>query len=215
MKYHASAILLFAVFVGLAVLVQSNNDLKQWDYETFKKINSSHGSLVDSIMFAFSAYGREVVWIGVLIGLFVFGKSQGRRVAVLLVITFLILIPTGAIIKEVMDRPRPNPSFTSLLLTSEHNDPSFPSGHALITSAGACIMLTSYISGRQKILSIALGIEALLVGYSLIYVGAHYLLDVLGGLLLGTATSLIIVGSQNKLESLFQFVEFIKNKIKV
>ncbi len=215
MNYHVSAaVLLFAAFIVLTVLVQSNYDLKQWDYEIFKKINITHGNFIDSVMFAFSAYGREVVWIGVLVGLFAFGKVQGRRVSILLLITFLILIPAGAIIKDIIDRPRPNPTFINLLLTTEHHDPSFPSGHALITSAGALIMLTSYISGRQKILSIILGFEALLVGYSLIDVGAHYLLDVLGGCLLGTATSLVIVGNQNRLESLFQFVESVKNKIR-
>ena len=197
---------MFSIFVILTICVVTNDSIRQWDYEIFKKTNTTHGILIDSIMYIFSAYGREVVWIGVIGFLFVFGKVQGRKIAILLVIAFLILIPSGMIIKDVVDRPRPDAIFTDLLLTTEHNDPSFPSGHALITSAGACIMLTQYVSGRQKILSIILGFEAAIVGFSLIDVGAHYFLDIVGGILFGTSVSLVIARFQNKFEPIFQLV---------
>ena len=213
-KYHIVSAILFVAFVILAISISENDALKQWDSDVFKKINVAHGTLADSIMFVFSAYGREVVWIGTIIGLFAFGKTQGRKVSILLVIVFLILIPSGMIIKDVIDRQRPDATFTNLLIKTEHDDPSFPSGHALITSAGACIMLTSYTLGKQKILSIILGIEAAIVAFSLIDVGAHYFLDVVGGILLGTATSLILVGLQHKLEPIFVFVNSITNKIR-
>ncbi len=212
MKYHIVAGLLFIGFIILTIFVVTNDSLRQWDYEVFKKINTEHGTVIDFIMFVFSAYGREVVWIGVVGFLFVFGKVQGRKVAILLVIAFLILLPSGAFIKDIVDRPRPVATFTDLLLTTEHGDPSFPSGHALITSAGACIMLTQYASGKQKILSVILGFEAIIVGFSLIDVGAHYFLDVVGGILFGTAISFTIIGFQNKFDPIFHLVNSVTKK---
>ncbi|GEM_PF-6149091 len=208
------AAFLFSIFIILTISVMTNDPLRQWDYETFEKINIKHGTFVNFVMFVFSVYGREVVWIGVIGFLFMFGKVQGRKVAILLVITFLILIPLGIIVKDVIDRPRPDATFTDLLLTTEHNDPSFPSGHALITSSGACIMLTQYNSGRQKILSIILGFDAVLVGFSLIDVGAHYFLDVVGGILLGTATSFVMISFQNKFEPLFSIADSVRKRIR-
>lgn len=195
-------------------MIVTDYSLKQWDYEIFKKINIKHDAIIDSVMFIFSAYGREVVWICVVGFLFVFGKAQGRKVAILLVISFLILIPSGIFVKDIINRPRPDATFTDLLLTTEHGDPSFPSGHALITSAGASIMLTQYTSGRQKILSIILGIEAAIVGFSLIDVGAHYFTDIVGGILFGIAVSFIISRFQNRFEPIFRFVGSLTKRIK-
>ncbi len=214
MKYYIVAALLFSAFIILTISVVTNDSLRQWDYEVFKKINVKHDTIIDFMMFVFSAYGREVVWIGVIGFLFVFGKVQGRKVSILLVIAFLILIPSGTFVKDVVDRPRPDATFTDLLLTTEHGDPSFPSGHALITSAGTCIMMTQYVSGRQKILSIILGFETIIVGFSLIDVGAHYFLDVVGGILFGTSISLVTIGFQNKFEPIFRLADSIIKKIR-
>jgi membrane-associated phospholipid phosphatase len=75
-------------------------------------------------------------------------------------------------------------------------------------------MLTQYNSGRQKILSIILGFDAVLVGFSLIDVGAHYFLDVVGGILLGTATSFVMISFQNKFEPLFSIADSVRKRIR-
>jgi len=47
-----------------------------------------------------------------------------------------------------------------------------------------------------------LAIEAALVCLSRIYVGGHYPLDIVGGILLGVGVSLIFIGADGRMESL-------------
>ena len=65
-------------------------------------------------------------------------------------------------------------------------DFSYPSGHALIVSVGAIIVLMTL----PYYVSIPLFVEALIVSYSRVYVGVHWPLDVLSGWILGIAIAL-------------------------
>ncbi len=94
MKYYIASWLLFLGFAILAFLIISNNvQLTKWDYSTFGIINTPHDKVINKIMIDLTKYGREAVWIATTALLFIFGKKEGRRTAVLLTITFLILIP--------------------------------------------------------------------------------------------------------------------------
>ena len=54
----------------------------------------------------------------------------------------------------------------------------------MITSIGAVFALLKF---RSKVVSLLLTVEAAVVCYSRVYVGMHYPLDVVAGVLLGTA----------------------------
>jgi undecaprenyl-diphosphatase len=80
----------------------------------------------------------------------------------------------------------------------------FPSGHAVIVSAGATGALMLFTgTPRRVVVSTILAIEAALVCLSRIYVGGHYPLDVIGGILLAVGVSLIFIGVEKHIESLF------------
>jgi membrane-associated phospholipid phosphatase len=207
MKYVILAAILLASFAALSFLISNNEEITKWDASTFHTINTSHGKTLNTIMVDLTKYGREIVWISVIVLLDVLGKKDGQKAAILLTIAFLILIPLGTVLKNEIDRPRPS---TENLLDNNDHDSSFPSGHAIIVSAGATILLFRFHSGRQIIFSIILGIEALLVSYSRIYVGAHYPLDVVGGILLGTGIACAVIVSSKYLGPIFSYIDNMK-----
>ena len=74
------------------------------------------------------------------------------------------------------------------LLISQVGSRSFPSSHA--ANWGSMAFLFSWIFPRGKWIYITL---AFLVGYSRIYVGVHYPLDVLGGFILGVLCAVLVL----------------------
>lgn len=68
---------------------------------------------------------------------------------------------------------------------------SFPSGHA--TAAAAATAIPAFSVGRQKPwLAVALALFAVLLAYSRVYIGVHFLADILVGSLLGVMIALVV-----------------------
>lgn len=206
-KYLAISLILIASFIVLAVLVSprvnpdGNSGVMKYDASAFLAVNNSHLSgPFNQFMILLTEYGREVVWTVAGVLIFVFGGGAGKKTAVVMAITLLVLIPIGSIAKEIVARPRPVVPQSDLLVAAEP-DFSFPSGHAVITSAGAATALALFRgAGRKTAISLGLAAEAALVCLSRVYVGGHYPLDVLGGIFLGVGVAFIFVGVAGRIE---------------
>jgi undecaprenyl-diphosphatase len=79
------------------------------------------------------------------------------------------------------------PSDKGSLLTIPHSH-SFPSGHTAVAFAAAAVL--TWLVPRLAPAFFAL---ALAIGYSRIYVGVHWPLDVVGGAVVGLATALLLL----------------------
>ena len=136
-----------------------------------------------------------------IIMFFVFGGWLGKKIAVIIGISILVLTFLVPIIKNLVERPRPLVPKVDFLLATDKKY-AFPSGHATIVSAGAAVVLVLFRGSATRLaISISLSVEAALVCISRVYVGAHYPIDVLGGILLGIGVSFIFIGSIKLIES--------------
>ena len=147
-------------------------------------LNSDLGGAVTTLMVDATLYGREDFWIPIVIVMFVLGKRDTKLMAIELAALFIVGIAAGDLLKYVAYRPRPIYTISVVARVAFETDSSFPSGHALITSIGAVFALLKF---RSKVVSLLLTVEAAVVCYSRVYVGMHYPLDVVAGVLLGTA----------------------------
>ena len=194
-QYHKAAIALFAAFLALAVLVNEKNTfVLQADFASFLAINHSHAQALNQLMIGFTLYGREVFWALVVILFAVFGGKQGRLVALVMTISFLVLIPLTVIAKQSIGRDRPVVPPEAFLLAADTHK-AFPSGHATIVAAGAGIAVALFRkTQRQTAIAVGLTVESSLVCISRVYVGGHYPFDVIGGILFGLAVAFVFVG---------------------
>ncbi len=83
-------------------------------------------------------------------------------------------------LKDLVHRPRPFLSHPQIHPLYVVHSSSFPAGHAATAFAGATIL--GHIAPRAQPLFVLLAVA---IGFSRVYVGDHYPLDVLGGALLG------------------------------
>ncbi|GAA2785497.1 phosphatase PAP2 family protein [Saccharopolyspora taberi] len=117
-----------------------------------------------------------------------------RRAAVTALVAVAGIIALVNAIKLVVGRARPDLA----LVLVETDSASFPSGHAA-QSAAACAAIAHLVAAHRP--ERALRITAwpvaaavvLVVGYSRLYLGAHWLTDVLGGYALGTAWTAAVI----------------------
>lgn len=190
----------YTIFTGL---LKTDN----FYFLQLKQLSLFLPSFVDNIMLMITLYGREIFWPIILIMLFIFGGKIGKKTAVIAAISMILLMPLVSVIKDVIDRPRPNVSGVETFPVSADTF-SFPSGHATIVSAGlATVSIMFRGNMKRTVLFVGLTFEAALVCFSRIYVGVHYPLDVVGGILLGTGFSFLLVGLTQSFLFKTKFVE--------
>lgn len=209
-KYHITSIIILVLFVVLSILVSplanNNHGIIANDTSAFLKVNDSHVHFLNKLMILLTEYGREAFWIMTIVLLFVRGGIVGKKTAIVLALAFIVIIPIGYAAKDLVQRERPTIPESDVILAQD-SDYSYPSGHATIVSAGAAIALALFRDSKRKLaISLALTAEAALVCISRVYVGGHYPLDVVGGILLGVGISFLFIGATKQVEKITQFI---------
>lgn len=129
------------------------------------------------------------------LALFILGGKRGRLVCITAIIAILVVDNlTSYVIKPFFGRVRPNVllEMSSIGELSRAYSPSFPSNHAANIFTLAMILSWGY----RKFLVLWFGI-AVIVGFSRIYIGAHYPLDVIAGAIVGMSCAIFFIWLNN------------------
>ena len=199
-----TAFIIFALLVSPKLDLGFPRPLREVDTKVFLQTNKQHYAPLDQFMILITQLGRELVWPIIIVVLFTFGDATGKKAALIMALAMIILIPIGVLMKEIVARPRPFIPDTEVILAAD-SQYAYPSGHSLIVVAGATVsvaVLFRNSSWKMKAVSTVLAVEASIVCFSRMYVGAHYPLDVLGGILLGIGISFLFLSHISTIENL-------------
>jgi membrane-associated phospholipid phosphatase len=179
------AVLLASAFVFGNIVEDylTNDPMVRWDVR-FATWLHQHAwrPLVD--FFDVVTYAGNGVVLGIVVGAvaLLFWRHGRRADALFLGAAFAGAALINGLLKLAFHRPRPELAFVHL------ETYSFPSGHAAVATAtfGALAYLLCLRPNARRV-ALALGATALiaLVGFSRLYLGAHYLSDVLAGTCFG------------------------------
>lgn len=144
----------------------------------FKTITPINTSIMIGITFFASA--EVLITIAIILLLIFKNKRNSKYVTLNLILSFIL----NRVIKAIVRRPRPE-AFALVI----ENGYSFPSAHSMVGFAfyGFIIylMLKSNKGRRPKIIYTSLlSLLVVLIGISRVYLGVHYITDVLGGFLI-------------------------------
>ncbi len=169
--------------------------LSGFDYELFTAINGWHSVPFDHIMEIISSRYSAIPFYAI-IAVVLFQKYRTQFWWILAAVILLILLSdqVSVAIKFYVERLRPchDPLLAnSIHLVNNHcgGEFGFYSSHASNTAAFS-LFVTHFI--RNKYIWILLGIWVFLVGYSRIYLGAHFPLDILCGWIAGASIGFLI-----------------------
>jgi undecaprenyl-diphosphatase len=182
------------------------NPIQKLDQTLFLLLNRDMANpVLDTIMpFITDLHNWLIPIIVIWLGLILFGGKKGRIAAVTIIILVTMSDQIAAsLIKPLVHRIRPcHPDHFiqgGRFLIGMKKSFSFPSNHAANMGAVATYFSVKY----PKIRWIAIGI-ALMISCSRIYVGVHFLTDILAGLLLGFGCGWFILFLEKTLIRLFQ-----------
>jgi undecaprenyl-diphosphatase len=159
--------------------------LASWGDERLSRWIVAHRvGVLDHLFAALSRAGTaSLIWVALALAL----ALMTRRPLVLTTVVVCYLADVLAYaIKLGVDRPRPGLEPLVRLPT----DPSFPSGHAATSFAGATML--SAFAPRYRVVFFTL---ATAIAFSRIYVGVHWPFDVVAGAALGAALGYAAVTS--------------------
>jgi undecaprenyl-diphosphatase len=130
---------------------------------------------------------KGILWI-VIAFVFICTKKYrkaGRASAIALILS---LIVCNLCMKNIVDRERPFDRIKELVLIGKRmTDYSFPSGHT--TAAFATLVV--YKKTMSKKFSKIMLVISILMAFSRLYLGAHYLTDVLAGVIIGSILGML------------------------
>lgn len=176
-------------FIALADEIHENSTT-EFDDNILRFINSFSSSAGDTV-FVWLTHLGGILFIPLITTAFcaLFWRNGKQEKAAILAVSVGGAALLNLLVKQLFERSRPE---LWEQLVTEHSF-SFPSGHAMISSALAFALILLFWSTAYRAYAIILGsIYMLTIGFSRLYLGVHYPTDVLGGWLLSMAWMSIV-----------------------
>ncbi len=183
---------IYLVFFSALILYCSYLLIGFHKYESFILLNSFHHDLLDYFFVYWTSTGDGLFIIAIALG---FTIRKNYKLAILLIAAFLFSGLLVQVAKTIFHFPRPrlcisNETYKHFIQgISLGGYSSFPSGHSTSIFAAVTIISIYY---RNNHLAAILFLAAITTGYSRIYLGQHFLPDVMAGALLGIFSAALI-----------------------
>lgn len=181
-----ASVLCLWVFAELADEVGENDFLVAVDLGLANYLHERAQPETISVFLVITQFGSQVVWgLTIGVGLYYIWRKQWLSLLI-----WLIALLGGQVLNALLKQwfARPRPVFENPIAVEQFF--SFPSGHAMMSMIAYSMLAYFVLLKLQNwvtkvfVLTVAVGI-VLLVGFSRIYLGVHYLSDVLAGFAAG------------------------------
>lgn len=187
-------IILFVGIIGFITITEDvlENEIMKCDVIGYNFIKTH---IISDFM---TPVAKTITWFGsatclILLCFLILVFNKNKKINIAIIFNLGICTILNLMLKNILQRPRP----TEYIIIDERGY-SFPSGHSMISMAfyGLLIYLI-YKNIKNKslkwILIILLSILILFIGISRIYLGVHYVSDVLGGFLVSISYLILYI----------------------
>lgn len=180
------------------------NTINYIDISIFCLINiNMQNYIFDFIMPIITNVGLPGLWIVICICIYMFGGEKGKNTAILCIIAIVIGYFLTEFLKYIVARPRPYIILDGVHILSVMDNYSWPSGHTITIFAVTTLIGKKY----GNLCLILLLLLASMVGFSRVYIGVHYPLDVLSGAVIGILLALLVLRFENDIISSFNYLK--------
>lgn len=181
----------------MSYIKEAAESLLVWERDLFFALNGSDSAFLDGVMWTIS---ERLVWIPLyLFILFLFFYKNSTKTGIILTVFFILVLVVGdqissSVFKPFFARFRPthHPDFASLVDTVKGyrgGRYGFISGHATNSFALSTFISLVY---KNKYVTITTMLWAILNSYTRIYLGVHFVSDIVGGILVGTLIGIVL-----------------------